>query len=65
MIGGLLGGVTNIVGGSVGGETGANILKAGNLIGGVSSAAATGDAGNIVSSVAKGASQFVPDPYAS
>ena len=56
MIGGLLGGVTNIVGASVGGDTGASIMKAGNMVSGVSAAAATGDAGKIVTSVTDGAS---------
>jgi hypothetical protein len=50
MIGGMMGAVTNIAGGIVGGDTGKQISNAGSMVTNVSTAAATGDAGAIINS---------------
>jgi hypothetical protein len=50
-----------LAGGLVGGEAGKQIANAGSLVSGVTTAAATGDVGNIIGAATQGAAGFVPD----
>ena len=61
-LGGLLGGLTTVVGGIVGGEAGKDIVNSGNLVTGVATTAGKGGSeGDIIAAAAKGIGNFGPD----